>query len=654
MSSLFRYSIRITPLTLLFGIAASLTAVAQQSVSIGTEQIKSNAVLWLNSPNKNQGVIIPIVTNKSSVTGESGMLVFDDSDDKIYYHNGLAWVEVGGSAATLPAGGDLSGTLTNASVIRLQGRSVSATVPTNGQVLKWNGTQWAPAADDAGSLPTLTANQIISHNGTASTAVTMGGDATFNGTTGALTIANNAITTAKILDGTIGNGDIAGTAAIAVTKLAAGTNGQILTTVAGAPAWATAPASVTTLDGLTDAQVTTPAGGQILVHDGTGNFVNRALSSDATLAATGALTIANNAVTTAKILDGTIGNGDISGTAAIAVTKLAAGTNGEVLTTAGGVPAWQAIPAVFTTQNTVPKGDVTGLVASNIYDDGNNVAIGTNAPYNKFTLSGAAGSPTGAHASFITTSDTHPVIQLMNWGHGDNAILFDSYLSTSNQWTSSSAGSNFKFHKYSNRFELEYASGVAAGSPISWATAMTVSTSGYVGFIASPATDATLTTQTSSGVHAIRMNQVASATNYWYEGSRSGDAYRYHGYNGVFKGSWSTVDGAYTSSSDRRLKKDIESLGTVLDKVLQLKPASYHMNEQASSDRKRTGLIAQDVLPLFPEFVDHDPMSDMYSLNYSGLSVVALKAIQEQQEQIDALKKEVEELKKLVQQLAQK
>ena len=33
-------------------------------------------------------------------------------------------------------------------VARIQGRSISATAPTNGQVLKWNGTQWAPADDD--------------------------------------------------------------------------------------------------------------------------------------------------------------------------------------------------------------------------------------------------------------------------------------------------------------------------------------------------------------------------------------------------------------------------------------------------------------------------------------------------------------------------
>ncbi len=48
-------------------------------------------------------------------------------------------------------GGDLAGTLPNPQVVKLQGRSVSAASPSTGQVLKYNGTTWAPAEDE-GSL----------------------------------------------------------------------------------------------------------------------------------------------------------------------------------------------------------------------------------------------------------------------------------------------------------------------------------------------------------------------------------------------------------------------------------------------------------------------------------------------------------------------
>jgi len=62
-------------------------------------------------------------------------------------------------------GGDLSGTLAAPVVARLQSRQVSTNAPAAGQVLKWTGAQWEPAADANGggtvtsvtALPPLTA-----------------------------------------------------------------------------------------------------------------------------------------------------------------------------------------------------------------------------------------------------------------------------------------------------------------------------------------------------------------------------------------------------------------------------------------------------------------------------------------------------------------
>jgi hypothetical protein len=50
------------------------------------------------------------------------------------------------------AGGDLSGNHPNPLVKGIQNIAVAATVPINGQVLKYNGTNWAPGSDAGGSL----------------------------------------------------------------------------------------------------------------------------------------------------------------------------------------------------------------------------------------------------------------------------------------------------------------------------------------------------------------------------------------------------------------------------------------------------------------------------------------------------------------------
>jgi hypothetical protein len=106
----------------------------------------------------------------------------------------------------------------------------------------------------------------------------------------------------------------------------------------------------------------------------------------------------------------------------------------------------------------------------------------------------------------------------------------------------------------------------------------------------------------------------------------------------TFRGSFSAADGVYTPVSDRRLKKDINPLAGSLNRLLDLKPSSYAM-KFSDSNKRQIGFIAQEVQLLFPELVyevfDDKSETTYLTMNYGGMSVVAVKAIQEQQQIIE-------------------
>ena len=68
------------------------------------------------------------------------------------------------------------------------------------------------------------------------------------------------------------------------------------------------------------------------------------------------------------------------------------------------------------------------------------------------------------------------------------------------------------------------------------------------------------------------------------------------------------------------------------------------MFEWKESGKTQDGLIAQEVEPLIPEAVSTNEHTGFYEMDYSKLVTPLIKAIQEQQEQIEQLKAEIKTL----------
>jgi hypothetical protein len=197
------------------------------------------------------------------------------------------------------------------------GDKIAQSGATGGQVLSWNGSTWAPATasgggDNWGNQSTVT-NTTLSGNGT---------------TGSPLGIADNGVTSSKIMDGSIVTDDLANSA-VANAKLAslAVTADKLVN-------------QAVTTDKIADGAVTGAkiaqsgaTGGQVLSWNGStwapatasgggDNWGSQSVATDATLSGNGTaslpLKIADNGVNSAKIQDGALVTADLANSAVTA------------------------------------------------------------------------------------------------------------------------------------------------------------------------------------------------------------------------------------------------------------------------------------------------------------------------------------------------
>jgi hypothetical protein len=103
---------------------------------------------------------------------------------------------------------------------------------------------------------------------------------------------------------------------------------------------------------------------------------------------------------------------------------------------------------------------------------------------------------------------------------------------------------------------------------------------------------------------------------------------------------------AYQTPSDIRLKKDIAPLKSGVSTIMQLNPVHYNKKRSLESNDysiTENGFIAQEIQKVLPTLVQEGTDKDkLLSVNYVSIIPILTKAIQEQQAQIDELKKMVE------------
>lgn len=124
----------------------------------------------------------------------------------------------------------------------------------------------------------------------------------------------------------------------------------------------------------------------------------------------------------------------------------------------------------------------------------------------------------------------------------------------------------------------------------------------------------------------------------------------------VYSDGNATLAGALTSSSDSRLKTNVNGISSALNKVVKLRGVTFNwdLSKKPSADKKlQYGFIAQEVEKIFPELVTTDS-EGFKSLNYIGIVPVLTEAVKELKAENDELKSTINDLVKRIEALEKK
>ena len=105
-----------------------------------------------------------------------------------------------------------------------------------------------------------------------------------------------------------------------------------------------------------------------------------------------------------------------------------------------------------------------------------------------------------------------------------------------------------------------------------------------------------------------------------------------------------TTGTTYNTTSDRRLKDNIEPISDATDKLMDMKPVTHTWIDSPDESQVH-GFIAQEMQEVIPEAVSGDAESDeMMSMDYGRITPVIVAALQDALNEIKELKTRIDEL----------
>lgn len=579
---------------------------------------------------------IPIYTGATTVTGNAAFA----------WNAGALSIGDVGTQGSVKLSGTTSGTVTLG--VGATAGTYSLTLPanggTNGEFLQTNGsgtTTWA-SPSGTGTVGSGTTAQIA---GYATSGTTVGGVAGVFASGGQISLGVNGTSQGELeLFGATSGNILIATKAVAgawtlVLPNGAGSNGQFLQTDGtGVLAWASATGSGTVSSALAGQMGYYSAGGNTISGNANVTVSSGVLTLGQAGSVAGQLKLSGSSSGTI-----TVTGGATAGTYTLTLPG-SGGSSGQYLQTNGsGTTSWVTPINAGTTAQLAyyaGSGNVLSAVAA-VFASGGQISVGVNG-----VAQGAVelfGSSSGT--AFISTRAVAGTTNfILPVGNGSNGQALTTDGSGNTSWSSVGAGTvtagtggYFTLYGSSGTVVKDASSLVSGGASVrtgGWSTAVALegiggdTTWGISGYNSG-------TSGTGSGAMMARVDDTSQAlVEFFYSGAST---------VGLISTDGSST--TYGTSSDVRLKHDIEDMGDVGELIDAIAAKVWKWND---SGKDGQGFIAQDVYKLVPDAVGRigdDDLSKVpgdagfiqWSLDYSKLVPIMMREIQELRKRVKSL-----------------